>query len=367
MPQPPDRDAKSALIAALEARLGTALGPRLTLLERLIRSREPVPLALAWLLLYAAGAAIAIWWSNHGRMPEGAHAKLASLLVWDALHFPVLIAIARLFTTRSLEIVSRDILPFASEGYAAAVRAALAAQDATIHKRLAPPAVAAVVLAASLWALSAEIAPAWSEAGGLPPDLLYWAATVLLLSYLQMRVVVAGTFPRAFAAALELDRQRLYPPDAADTPLVRGLARLNRALLAFWALAFLVWSSVLLLILLGETFGLRAHSPYLFILVPLVGFFSVGLGAHGYLAAEATIGATLRRHALERADALQREIIPLLDPPWDEASAARLERLTGLHDRIVAGGRYGSRAGQAVSLILPLTLPAIGLIEKLFF
>ena len=53
-------------------------------------------------------------------------------------------------------------------------------------------------------------------------------------------------------------------------------------------------------------------------------------------------------------------------PRGDDASAARLDRLTRLHEQILAGGRYGSRAGQAVSLVLPLTLPAIGVIEKIF-
>jgi hypothetical protein len=99
--------------------------------------------------------------------------------------------------------------------------------------------------------------------------------------------------------------------------------------------------------------------------VPLVGFFSVGLGTHTYLASEAAIATTLRRFSLERAAALQREIAPLLKRSGDEAGA-RLDRLTRLHDQVIAGGRYGSRFWKVVSIALPLTLPAVSLVEKLF-
>lgn len=365
---PPEQkrgDPRQALIAAFENRLGTLMGVRLPLLERLIRSRQPVPLALAVLLLYGAGAGLVIWWSSDRPMQDGAHARIASLLIWY-LHFPILVAITRIFTTRCLDIVRRDIIPFASEHYAAATRAALAAQDATLAARLVPSLSALFFVAACLWTLRGDIAPAWAAAPNFPPDLLFWAGIVLVTCYLQMQVVVVGAFPRAFADALELDRAHLYPPDAAATPLVQGLERLNRTVLAFFAIAFLIWSSIMLLLVPEPPFGFQDHSPFLFVLVPIVGFCTVGLGALVYLTAEARIGTTLRRYARERAAALQREVIALLDPPWDEASAARLERLTRLHDQILAGGRYGSRAGQAVSLLLPLTLPAIGIIEKIF-
>jgi len=358
--------AKAALIAVLEERFGTTMGVRLTPLERLFRTRGAVPLALAWLLFHGAAAALVIWLANDGRPPGGAHAKLVSLIAWQALHFPVLIALTRLLTTRSLDIVRRDILPYASDCYAGAVRTALAELYASPLIRFAPYAVAAVTGAASVWTIRDEIAPVWWTTQPFPLDLLFWAASTFLLAFLAMRVVMTALFPRAFAAALEEDRHSLYPVRPADSPLVRGLARLDRTLLVYWALVFLVWTSIMLLILPGKSFGLASDSPYLFILVPLAGLFSLGLGAEVYLASEAAIGATVRRYSLERAQALQQEIAALLDDPGDEASAARLERLTRLHDQIIDGGRYGSRFGKAVSIILPLTLPVIGLIERLF-
>lgn len=365
---PPEQkrgDAGQALIAALENRLGTLMGVRLGPLERLIRSRAPVPLALALLLLQGAGAGLVIWWSSGDPAAKGAHARLAGLLIWY-LHFPFLAAVGRIYTIRCLDIVRSDIIPFASERYAEAAREALAAQDATLAARLVPPLSALFFLGACLFTLRVDLAPALAAAPNFPPDLLFWAGTVLVSCYLEMRVVVVGVFPRAFADALELDRDRLYPPDAADTPLVQGLARLNRTVLGFFVIAFLVWSSIMLLLVPSAPLGFEAHSPFLFVLVPIVGFCSVGVGALVYLTAEARIGTILRRYAQERAAALQREVVALLDPPWDDASAARLDRLTRLHEQILAGGRYGSRAGQAVSLLLPLTLPAISVFEKIF-
>jgi hypothetical protein len=366
--RPPEQRARAegeALIAALEDRLGNALGPRLRFLERLVGSRGALPLALGWLLLNGIAAIAILWWANRGWPPEEGHGQLASLILWNALHLPLLIALARLSTIHVLDIVRRDILPFASAGYAEAVRAALAETYSAPHVRIAPYAVAVAGVAASLLAVRADIDPVWWTPS-IPPDLAFWTAAVFLAAFLYLKVVVVAVFPRAFAAALEVDRDALYPPAAADSPLVRGLARLNRALLAFWGESFAVLASIMLLALLNPPFGLDPHSSYLFTLVPVFGFFSIGLGAHTYLASEAAIATTLRRFSLERAAALQREIAALLERPGDE-DGARLDRLTRLHDQIIAGGRYGSPFWKIVSVALPLTLPAVSLIEKIFF
>lgn len=360
--------AKAALIAALEDRLGTAMGVRLTLLEKLIGTSAAPAIALAWLLLYGALAGLVLWWTNDGRMPaEVGHARIASLTVWNALHFPVLVAVTVVATRRVLDIVRRDILPFASDDYAAAVGAALARRYSAADYRLMPYAVAPAVVAAALWSIRGDIAPLWWTAPRFPLDLAFWTATILYYAFLSMRVTLTTTFPLDFAAALERERQNLYPPRAVDSPLVQGLARLNRTLLVYSALIFLVLATIMLLVVLpAESFRLPGHSRYLFVVIPLLAFFSVGLGTLVYLGSESAIAVALRRFSLERAQALQDEIIALLDRPGDEASSARIERLSRLHDQIIAGGRYGSRAGKIVSVALPLTMPAIGLIERLF-
>jgi hypothetical protein len=195
---------------------------------------------------------------------------------------------------------------------------------------------------------------------------LFWSVAVAVIAYLMMRVVVTATFPRLFAAALERERQSLYPPCPAKSALVQGLARLNRTLLACWTIVFVVLATIMLLSRLPEPFGLDGRSPYLFVVMPLLAIFSLGLGALVYLDSESMIANALKRYSLERAEALQREIITLMNAgaEADERTAARLDRLTRLHDQILAGGNYGSRIGTGISVVLPL-LPAISLIEKL--
>lgn len=364
--QSSDPGAKAALIAALEKRFGTAMGVRLTLLEKLVGTSAAPAIALAWLVLYGALAGLVIGWANGGRMPEDGHAKIASLIVWNALHFPVLVAITIFTGARVLDIVRRDILPYASDDYAAAVGEALARRYNSPGYRFAPYAIIPIFVGAALWSICGDIAPVWWTASRFPLDLAFWTATILYYGFLSMRVVMTATFPLDFAAALERDRQCLCPPRAIDSPLVQGLARLNRALLAYSTLIFLVLATILLLVFLSGAFALPGHSQYLFIVIPTLAFFSVGLGTVVYLGSESSIAVALRRFSLERGRALQEEIIALLDRPGDEATAARIERLARLHDQIIAGGRFGNPVGKIVSVILPLTLPAIGLIEKLF-
>lgn len=358
--------AKAALVAALEHRLATTMGVRLSLLEKLIGTGAGA-LAMAWLVAYGAAAVLIVWWSNHGRMPQDGHARLASLIAWNVVHFAALIAITRVVTPRALEIVRRDILPFASDDYANSVVAALARRHASLSFRLMPYAVATLGTAAAIWSIRGDIDPVWWTAPELPLDLLFWSATVFYTGLLAMWVVETATFPREFAAAIERDRETFYPPDAAQSPLIQGLARLNRTILAYWAFVFLILATVMLMVLLPEPFGLTAHSRFLFILFPFLAFFSLGGGALVYLESEFLIGNAVRRYSQERVSKLQREITALLNSrqDGDEGFATQFERLMRLHDQMIAGGRYGSRFGTAVGVALPFVFPAIGLIEKL--
>lgn len=358
--------AKAALTVALERRLGATMGVR-TLLEKLAGGDAAV-LATAWMLLSAVPAALVVWWVNEGWPTDPGHARIASLLAWHVIIFPILVAMTRVATMRVLDVVRRDILPFASADYAAAVGAALAKEDPPWRVRLLCYSIALLVVVASLWTLRDEFAPVWFDAPSLPLDLLLWVLMSFYYATLQMRVVITATFPRAFAAALEEDCSALYPLCALDSPLVRGLARLNRTLLLYWVIVFSAWATVLLLVLLREPFALSPQSPYLFIMVPVVAFFSVGGGALVYLQSEAAIRIALRRFSLAKAVGLQEEIVALLDRAegGDEASAARLERLTRMHDQVIAGGRYGSRLGTTVGVLLPFVFPLIGLVKELW-
>lgn len=364
--QPQSEPAKAALVAMLERRLGTTMGVRLTLFEKLVGTGAGA-LAIAWLVAYGAAGALILCWSNSGLMFQDGHAKLASLIVWNIVHFAALIAITRVATPRALEIVRRDILPFASDDFANAVASALARRYASLSFRLVPYLVATVGAAAAIWSIRGDIEPVWWNAREFPLDLLFWSATLFYTSLMSMWVVETATFPREFAAAIEQDREAFYPPDAAHSPLIQGLARLNRTILAYWGFVFLILATIMLLVLPPEPFGLTGHSPFLFILFPILAFFSLGGGALIYLESEFLIADAVRRCSQERVNELQREIVALLNgrQDGDEGSAAQLERLMRLHDRMIAGGRYGSRFGTAFGVALPFVFPAIGLIEKL--
>jgi hypothetical protein len=364
--QPQQQSAKAALIAMLERRLATHMGVRLTLFEKLVGTGAG-GLAMAWLLAHGAAVGLILYWVNHGVMAQDGHAKLASLIVWNVVHFAALIAITGVVTPRALEIVRRDILPFASNDYANAVAAALARRHASLSFRLVPYFVATLGTAAAIWSISDDIKPVWWGANQFPLDLLLWSATVFYTGLMAMWVVETATFPREFAAAVEQDREAFYTPDAAHSLLIEGLARLNRTILAYWGFVFLILATIMLLVVLPGPFGLPTQSPFLFTAFPILAFFSLGGGALIYLESEFLITNAVRRSSQERVSKLQGKIIALLNrsQEGDEESAARLERLKRLHDQTIAGGRYGSRFGTAFGVALPFVFPAIGLIEKL--
>ena len=93
----------------------------------------------------------------------------------------------------------------------------------------------------------------------------------------------------------------------------------------------------------------------------------LGYGSMVYLKAEAEIRSVLRRFTTEQAGQLRESnALERLGGALSQARAEEVERLTRLHDRILAGGRYGSRLGTGVSIALPLIVPVISLIFQLF-
>lgn len=371
MPQPQkpiDGAAKPKLVATLEAQLGSAMGLRLPPVERALGRRDAASLALAWLALTGAATLLAAWWSSAGGPPEGGHARLLSLNLWNCLHFAGLIAVGRLATGQVIDIVRRDILPFASDDFAAAVDEALTRRFTFLHFHALPYLSVPISLAAGTWAIWDDIHPTDWPAVSLTPDFLLWAAVSSFIYFTCTRVLVTAAFPRTFSTALDGERQRLFVLGAAESPLVRGLERLNRAVLIFWAIVFLVLATVMLLLLPDEPFRLSADSPYLFVLIPVVAFFAIGGGTLVYLESESAIRTVLRRETLERAEPIQRQIEALMRGPAADGqeTLARIDGLRKLHDQILAGGRYGSRLGTFVSLALPFAMPATAQLERLF-
>jgi hypothetical protein len=359
---------KQRLMQALGKVLDVAMGIRPFAPEWLFGRPSPASVALGWLVIYIPAAAAALWFSAGWPLADG-HAKLAGLIAWATLYFAGAIAAARAATAAALDIVRHDILPHATDDYARAVADDILNRAGRKGWQALRWLFAAGAAAVAVWATLLDVAPVHWSAKPFPFDLLLWAVTCFYLSLTAARAVMYATFHQSFASKLDPAIAPLYALDAAETPLVLGLSRLNSRILGFWAVIFLTIVAVLALVLLPDPYDLPDKSTLLFILVPFAGFFSLGFGSFVYLQNESEIRAALRRFTLAAAKPFQRRASELLRQPngkeLGEADAAELERLRGLSERIIAGGRYGSRLLTGFSILLPLILPIVGLIQML--
>jgi hypothetical protein len=306
----------------------------------------PAASALVWLLFYAVVwalvEALALWMSVP---PEP---RMVSLLAWGGCYAAAAIFLAEAATDGVFETVRRDILPHASAAYCASVARDLERRFPPVFLALVPLGVGMASLAAAYWAIGQDIGFSRISLGA--PELWLWAATFLYYFVCAARVVIAARFYLAFACCLEQERPSFYVMGAAETPLIKGLARMGGLLLGFWAMIFLCVLSIMLLavIPLGD-YAFAGTSKLLFTLVPIAGFFSLGFGSLVYLKSEAQIRNVLRRFTSDQAGILQRD--------------AKLEQIADWHDRIVAGGLYGSRVRVGLSILLPLLLPIVSLVQ----
>lgn len=365
------------LLAALERLHRRAMGIAMPVYGRARLS--PLPFASIW-----AGAYILVFAAVLGLESDGARSdpRFIGLVGWGLVYSTAVMFFARLATLRSFDIVRRDILPYATPAYVAAVADDLERRDSALMRWAVPLLVAILAALASTMALAYECPPtshtyfantvaqacepiAGDRSG---PVRLFWAFIGLYLSFVAARGVLVGRFYEPFARRLDLARETFYVLGAAETPLVRGAGGLARQMLILWAMIFL---AILSIMLLGAEFlrpyGFQGRSPFLWFVVPTAGFASLGYGSLLYLRSEAAIRETLGRFAAAQAEALQRLANARLDPaagrlPEDSGEA---EQLSAWHDRILAGARYGNRLGTVLSVTLPFVIPILTLVRAL--
>lgn len=361
--QPDSTSAAARLMSALARLLGNSMGGGRSFPAPRPIAR-PALRALGMLGAYALIVAAAEAATAALGLPR--EPKLLALYAWAGGYGVARAFLAEVTTAQVFATVERDIIPHASPDYLEAVAAELERRDGVVRRILWPVLVAATASALTYWVLKKEMS---TENFFQSPQWLFGAIVFSLSFVVSVRSVGAGRFPLAFAKCLEQEHDSLYLLGAADSPLVEGLAKLGRHILAFWVAVFLIVLTIMLLALpqLGP-YALRADSPLLMILVPIMVFLTLGVGSIVYLRSEARIRQTLRRFTLRRAAILQRRINVLLDsaPARMPEDRDELEHLADWHDRILAGGRYGSPAGTAVSIALPFLLPAISLIKSLY-
>lgn len=350
---------------ALARLLGDSMGsgPGLATPRPIVRplARALTLLALFLLLWGAIDVVAAATGAARGHEP-----RLYAMLAWAGGYGVLRAFLAEVATAQVFATVASDIVPYASPAYLEAVAEQIERRR-TFPRRVAwPVLLGAMGAVASYLVLRRELnmddffrSPEW-----LFGMVIYSASFVV-----SVRSVGAARFHLSFAKCLDEERDALYLLGAADSPLVEGLAKLGAQILLFWAAVFLVILSILMLAVpwLGG-YGLKPNSPFLMILVPVMVFLTLGIGSLVYLRSEARIRETLRRFTLRQAAVLQQQINALLDPVSGRTpdDPDELGRLADWHDRILAGGRYGSPAGTAISIALPFLLPAASLIKSLF-
>lgn len=314
----------------------------------------------AFLLLWAAAEAAT---EREQRVKE---LWLYAIVVWVVVYGVARIFLAQVTTAQVFATVARDIVPYASPAYLEAVAVDLDRRTTFGWRILWPLLLATLGTAATFWMLGMEID---RPRAFRTPEWLFGGAMVWLSFLISARSVGAGRFHLSFAKCLDQDDDAFYLLGASESPLVEGLAKLAGQMLVFWVAVFLVILSIMLLWLpaLGD-YSLPPDSLFLLVLVPVMVFLTVGMGSVTYLRSEARIRETLRRFTLAQAAVLQQRINALLDPRSGRLpdDPGELQRLADWHDRIRAGGRYGSPAGTAVSIALPFLLPAASLIKSLY-
>ena len=374
------RGEEERLLAALERLHRRAMGIGMPVYGRARLS--PLPFASLW-----AGAYILVFAALIGLETDATRSdpRFVGLLGWALFYFTAVLFFARVATLRSFDIVRRDILPYATPAYLAAVADDLERRDTALMRWGVPLLVAILAALASTVAQAYECPPITggafarvvAQAGVCPPVgefhygpvRMFWTVIGVYLSFVAARGVLVGRFYEPFARRLDLAREKFYVLGAAETPLVRGVAGLARQMLILWAAIFLAILSIMLLGAdLVDPYGFPPGSPLLWFVVPTAGFASLGYGSLVYLRSEAAIRETLDRFAAAQAEALQRLANARLDPAAGRLpeDSGETEQLSAWHDRILAGARYGNRLGTVLSLTLPFVIPILTLVRALF-
>ena len=359
-PPVPKAAPERRLMAALGRLLGASMGAEAGLGAP---AGRPLTHALRILLLFAllwAGVELLV-----RAMEARSYPSIVSVLAWTGVFVTARAFIARMTTIRLTRTIEQQILPYVSPAFVEAVAADLERRNSAVGRIVWPALAALACWAAGVAAFAYDLENDLASAFASPE--IWFAMFVLFVGFLMSaRSVGAAGFYISFAERLEEEPSDcLFVLGAASSPLIEGLARLGSQVLVFWVLIFLaILSSMLLLLPWPAPYGLPAESRFLMLFVPLAGFISLGIGSLVYLRSEARIRSALRSFTESQAAVLQQRMNALLAPRSGRvpADGDELARLSAWHDRILAGGRYGSRVGTAVSIALPFLLPAVSFV-----
>jgi hypothetical protein len=201
-----------------------------------------------------------------------------------------------------------------------------------------------------------------------PPiiEIIWWCVGWWILFATAAKVVNVGSFYRVFATHLEDDSVKLYPIDPARSTLVMNIASIGQTMLLFW---FGIAVSIAAIIPFAA-FGSHStdysnaakffsslrdmtSSSFVFAMVPVTGFFSIGLGTIVFLRSEAALRRAIKTTTVSTLRLIETEIGNLSDLPSPQADLSRLEKLNALHKDVAMAGSYRSLIISGLSLLLP--------------
>lgn len=353
------------LVNALRRTLGISMGIRI-LPGKPSTQLKPAVLIALWLLIYSLVVGSVLVLAPH---PVQGQDRITALLVWFGLYFAAALYLTSSSTRKIFDTVENDIIPYSTDDYLAAVASDLDHHFTRWRRIALPLLIAAVSVSAAIWMFSRDIESKGTAPLALEsPQMLLWSASYFLCFYAAAAGVVGAQFHIFFAKNLQKASRRFSVMGASETPIVQGLAKLGTQVLIFWVLIFLAIASIMLLVITPDPYKLPSTSRLLSTMVPISLFFSLGFGTLVYLASESAIRAALKRFTGSHAAALQERMNEILSPAEGSVppDAAELDRLLIWHDRVIAGGHYGSRIGATVSIALPLIMPVVTLILSQF-
>ena len=278
--------------------------------------------------------------------------RMMLLTVWGACYFLYAVTAAELACASIRSTISEELLPFFSEQRSRLVSQLLRKRFSTKRILWSSTSIALACTMISIWTIrfSSIDLPGWGE-------MLWWACGFFVLYLTAARVTDISRFYGVFSASLSLEDGSTYEPSPAHSLLVKKTALVGRLIVLFWiAITISVWT---LLPVVKEFHEANSPSLFVYLLVPIASFFSLGFGTFYFLRSESQIRRYVERKVDGSLHSLQHEINTLFlnRDGLPDPEIKRLQELRSIRKELEETGYYRSFGATSISLLTPLVTP----------
>ena len=299
----------------------------------------------------------------------GLDLHLIWLSAFGAAYLALAVAAARATSGKVLGIIRDDIVPRLAP-------ATLLQIDRAMERRFPDrPASVRALLIALLGTIAGGVAIAHDLPQASPAQILWWSIGWFILFVTAARATDVARFYQEFSRPLSRGEEALYPFVPATSLLILDVARLGRAMLAFWLsisasitlmIPFLAMADVRA-VGLDRALGDAAQSSFVRLVMPITIFFSGIFGTAVFLGNEAAVRKATDRSLRQSLLQIEGEIASLCRGRFDldEPDAKRVDRLATIRAELLRSGRYSSFLISGLSLLIPF-IGSIVPIVKLF-